>query len=948
MKLKNFFLLFVLIATNNLSGHDWGNNFGNFPWHTPHSSSYSGHQHHNQLWDQLALAMVQGLASVKSLVPHKIAINAFNTEGNTPLHLACKYADLKIVQFLLSLRANVHAKNNQGETPLYLCSCYNGFGPVYQSLTYAKITGPRYKQIIELLLSKKANINVKRHQDGFTMLHNAVGCGNTFLVKLLLSKGADPTIRDKSGRTPRSLAFTCGQTAIASILTNYKNINTKQSTTSKIQNPNTQQSRNPYNNDYYRDLDTIYKDTINKLKQIRFGRQHNPNSIQSPPQSTTSQTTQYNKQKQPRTTYPSRNYHQPVQQKNTNTNRSQLFPTFSNNLVNEINKCEQQRKKLDKQDNQGNTFLHRAVKENNTQAIKLLLQKAPNIRFIRNKNGETALSIAKKTKNTSLISLLQIHKLNPQPITFTDIIGLEKTKQELKKRIKLFKTEKNELDELGVTRPKGIILYGPPGTGKTMLAQALAHHSNFSFMEIKTSEIGNQYQNTSQVHLRKKFEDARKKGKQENKPVLLFIDEIDAIAKNRNTYSGSSNQDRFNAVNAFLQELNKDDNIFVVGATNNMDIIDPAIAQRLKTIDVPLPTRPERKELIKEFLYTKRRAQYSNNFIEKMTVATKLFSARNIAKLINNAAIKALEKTELLSESHLSQAWNDEHKKVNSFLKPKFGVLTIVKLLTHQSLKREKQITLDDLVLNQQTKKTIRSIIFFIQQPMDLLKRVKISKFRSKLMRDALLLEGPPGTGKTTIAKAIANESHCNFYEAPTSITSPNQITYIFDKAREVAPCIVFFDEIDSFAKKRSINPYASVVNQSLTQMEGFSKLEGDFSSNESVRDSLVVVIGSTNFRQSLDRAVLSRFNKNIIHIPLPNEQQRIQIIKKLLKAITNPHTSIKMENFFKWLTQNTKNFSGRDLNNLVTKAITQSYMDNTTCVTKKHFETVIQTLKRR
>jgi len=457
-----------------------------------------------------------------------------------------------------------------------------------------------------------------------------------------------------------------------------------------------------------------------------------------------------------------------------------------------------------------------------------------------------------------------------------DVGNYEEVKKELYNAMILPLEDPVVAKQYHIKPAKGILLFGPPGCGKTMLMRALAKEMKYTFLYIKTSNILSKWVGESEKNISLLFQKARKM-----KPCILFFDEIDALGRKRSEFSEEDSGPR--VLSTLLQEMDgvgTRDKVIVVGATNAPHMIDPALMRpgRLdKIIYMPLPDLNGRKEIFKVLL--RNYPTDENIDYDLLAAKTPRFSGADIKNVIEETARLVAERAKKKDEL-IPITTND---LLNVIKKTKPSVrLADIELYEKFKLdyerkrrieerRKEKEVRWDDVVGLDDVKKALLDAIQLPLLHEDLLKKYKIRPSKG------ILLFGPPGCGKTLIAKAAANELNATFiYVSPTDLTSryesgAEKLKEIFNRAKENAPAIIFIDEIETLIPSRKF-ALSDVVGEFLTQLDGVKGMKG------------VLVLGATNEPQYLDPAALrpGRFDK-IFYVPPPNEEGRAKLFEKYL-----------------------------------------------------------------
>jgi len=467
----------------------------------------------------------------------------------------------------------------------------------------------------------------------------------------------------------------------------------------------------------------------------------------------------------------------------------------------------------------------------------------------------------------------EMHKMATR-ITYEDIGGLEEEIQKIREMIELPILHPELFEKIGISPPKGVLLHGPPGTGKTLLARSVAYETDAHFISISGPEIMSKFFGQSEENLRKIFDEAK-----ENSPSIIFFDEIDSIASKQDE-GGSQVESRVVAqLLSLMDGLEKRGKVIIIGATNKINKIDVALRRPGRfdrEIEIGVPNVNGRYEIL--LIHTRGMPLNPDVDLKLLAEKTHGFVGADFNALTKEAAMLAIK--EILPHIDLEkpippEILNSIEIKMEHFL----HALTYIE----PSALREVFITKPsetwyDIGGLSEAKQQLREII---EWPL------KYPEFYAHMKSEppsGVLLFGLPGTGKTLLAKAIANETEANFIsvKGPEFLSkwvgeSAKAVREIFRKARTVHPCIIFFDEIDAIATKRSAESSTKVVEQMvaqlLTEMDGLEELKD------------VILIAATNRPDMLDPALLrsGRFGRHI-EIPLPNKESREEIFKIHLK----------------------------------------------------------------
>jgi len=456
-------------------------------------------------------------------------------------------------------------------------------------------------------------------------------------------------------------------------------------------------------------------------------------------------------------------------------------------------------------------------------------------------------------------------------VTYEDIGGLHEELQRIREMVELPLKHPELFRHLGIDPPKGVILYGPPGCGKTLIAKAIANETGAHFISINGPEIMSKFYGESEARLREVFQEA-----EQNAPSIIFIDELDAIAPKRGEVTGEVERRVVSQLLTLMDGLKTRGQVIVIGATNRIEAVDPALRRPGRfdrEIRIGVPDRNGRKEIFQ--IHTRRMPLAEDVDLDELADITHGFTGADIAALCREAAMSALRrflpKIDLEKETIPAEILEQIKVTREDFA----NALRIVQPSALREVILEiPNVRWEDVGDLEQVKQELREAVEWPLKYPDVFKRLGIRPPRG------ILLYGPPGTGKTLLAKAVATESEANFIsvKGPEVLSkwvgeSEKAIREIFRKARETAPCIIFFDELDAIAPRRGMHTDAGVtdriVNQILTEMDGIQILKG------------VVVIGATNRPDILDPALLrpGRFDR-VMYVPPPDERGRYQIFQ--------------------------------------------------------------------
>ncbi len=461
-------------------------------------------------------------------------------------------------------------------------------------------------------------------------------------------------------------------------------------------------------------------------------------------------------------------------------------------------------------------------------------------------------------------------------ISYEDIGGLKDELQRLRETIELPMRHPELFQKLGIEPPKGVLLYGPPGTGKTLIAKAVASESGAHFISIAGPEVISKYYGESEQRLREVFEEAR-----QNSPSIIFIDELDSITPRREEVTGEVERRVVAQLLTMMDGLEERGQVVVIGATNRLDAIDPALRRPGRfdrEIEIGVPGEPDRIEIMK--IHTRGMPLSEDVKLDALAQQTHGFVGADLAALGREAAIRALRRylpTIDLDAKEIPQEILDTLQVHSGDFRN--ALRDVSPSAMREVMLEVSHVTWQDVGGLEDAKQEVREAVEY-----PLTKRQKFEELGIRPPR-GVLLYGPPGTGKTLIAKAVANESGANFIaiRGPQLLSkwvgeSERALREVFKKARQVAPSILFFDELDALAPARGSGSDShvmeSVLNQFLTEMDGLEDLKD------------VVVMGATNRPDIVDPALLraGRFDR-LVYIGEPSLKDR----KKILGIHTRP-----------------------------------------------------------
>lgn len=503
----------------------------------------------------------------------------------------------------------------------------------------------------------------------------------------------------------------------------------------------------------------------------------------------------------------------------------------------------------------------------------------------------------------------EAEEANLNEVGYDDLGGCRKQLAQIRELVELPLRHPQLFKAIGIKPPRGILMFGPPGTGKTLMARAVANETGAFFFLINGPEIMSKMAGESESNLRKAFEEAEK-----NSPAIIFIDEIDSIAPKREKTNGEVERRVVSQLLTLMDGLKARSNVVVMAATNRPNSIDPALRRfgRFdREVDIGIPDPTGRLEILR--IHTKNMKLSDDVDLEQIAADTHGYVGADLASLCSEAAMQQIrEKMDLidLDEDTIDAEVLDSLGVTMENFRFALGV-------NNPSALRETVVEIPTTTWNDigGLDKVKRELQETVQYPVEHPEKfLKYGMSPSK----GVLFYGPPGTGKTMLAKAIANECQANFIsiKGPELLTmwfgeSEANVRDVFDKARAAAPCVMFFDELDSIAKSRGGSGGDAggasdrVLNQILTEMDGMNAKKNVF------------IIGATNRPDQIDSALLrpGRLDQ-LIYIPLPDEASRISILTATLrKSPLAPGVDLN------FLAKSTAGFSGADLTEICQRA---------------------------
>ncbi len=457
-------------------------------------------------------------------------------------------------------------------------------------------------------------------------------------------------------------------------------------------------------------------------------------------------------------------------------------------------------------------------------------------------------------------------------VSYEDIGGLDDEVAKVREMVELPLKHPEIFERLGIEPPKGVLLHGPPGTGKTLLAKAVANETHSNFLLINGPEIMSKYYGQSEENLRKKFEEAEK-----NAPSIIFIDEIDAIASKREESKGEVERRVVAQLLAIMDGLKSRGKVVVIAATNIPNSLDPALRRPGRfdrEIEIGVPGVAGRLNILK--IHTRNMPLDKDVDLKRLSEVTHGFVGADLSSLAKEAAMIVLRR--VLPDLHLKEDEEIPKEVLERLFIHQQDFIDALKVVRPSAM-REVLIQIPDVKWDDvggldEVKQELKEAVEWPLKHKESFKRLGVKPPKGVLMY------GPPGTGKTLLAKAVAHETEANFIlvKGPEMLSkwvgeSEKAVRKIFEKARQTAPTIIFFDEMDAIAPRRGASDGTDshvterVVNQLLTEMDGLQDLND------------VVIIAATNRPDIIDTALLrpGRFDR-IVYVPVPDKKTRKQI----------------------------------------------------------------------
>ncbi|MBD3195885.1 MAG: CDC48 family AAA ATPase [Candidatus Lokiarchaeota archaeon] len=565
-------------------------------------------------------------------------------------------------------------------------------------------------------------------------------------------------------------------------------------------------------------------------------------------------------------------------------------------------------------------------------------KKKPTIGHLRLvvENAKPSGRVVKITRDTKIKVNKRVAVLNVSGgvVTYDDVGGLTEEIQRIREMVELPLKHPELFHRLNIDPPKGVLFHGPSGTGKTLMAKAVSQESNANFITINGPEIMSKFYGASEGRLRDIFREA-----ESNAPSIIFIDEIDSIAPKRVDTSGEVERRVVSQLLSLMDGLRGRGEVICIGATNRINAIDEALRRPGRfdrEIEFRVPNVKGRKEIFQ--IHTRGMPLEIDVDLERYAEITHGFVGADIMAVCREAAMFALRR--ILPRINLDEPIPSD---IIQELKIHHNDFIQAINMVEPSAMREVMVEIPDVSWEdvgglENVKNELKEAVEWPLKYPKLFERAGIREL------NGILLFGPPGCGKTLLAKAIATESETNFIsiKGPEIYSkwvgeSEKAVREIFRKARQAAPSIIYFDEIDAITSGRGefegTHTFASIVNQILVEMDGVENRKG------------IVIIASTNRPDIVDPAFLrpGRFDR-LVYVEAPDIEGRIKILEVHTKSMPlAPDVSLKR------IADKTEGYSGADIENLCREAGMQAIrekMENLDKIEYRHFEAAMGKIK--
>jgi len=538
---------------------------------------------------------------------------------------------------------------------------------------------------------------------------------------------------------------------------------------------------------------------------------------------------------------------------------------------------------------------------------------------------ETDFIVKEEPVSESLVKIGEVH--------YEDIGGLKNEIQKIREMVELPIRYPELFERLGIEPPKGVLLYGPPGTGKTLLAKAVANESDANFISISGPELVSKFVGESEERLRMIFKEANEKA-----PSIIFMDEIDAIAPKREEATNEVERRMVSQLLTLMDGISKRGQVIVLAATNRPEAIDPALRRPGRfdrEIEIGVPDRNARKEILQ--IHTRNMPLAKDVDLDELANITHGYTGADLSALVREAAMATLRSIfpKIIDKQHIpAEILNELQVTKEHFME---ALRSIQPSALREVFVERPNVHWSDIGGLDKVKAELREAVELPLKKPEAFEKMGIRPIKG------VLLVGPPGVGKTLLAKAVATERESNFIsiKGPEVLSkyvgeSEKTVREIFRKARLAAPCIIFIDEIDSIASARgSEDEFDSgvsrrVVDTLLTEIDGLAGLKN------------VVVLAATNRPEAIDPALLrpGRFDR-IIEIPMPDAETRLAIFKVHTRNMPLDK-SVNLEE----LANQTDGYTGAEIENICREAGMNAIRANRDYVTREDFQRALQEVK--
>jgi transitional endoplasmic reticulum ATPase len=555
--------------------------------------------------------------------------------------------------------------------------------------------------------------------------------------------------------------------------------------------------------------------------------------------------------------------------------------------------------------------------------------------LVINTNPNQPVIITENTEVTLSPKAVEVSDEKIPEINYEDIGGLSEEIKKIREMVEIPLKHPEIFDKLGIDPPKGVLLHGPPGTGKTLLAKAVANESDANFILLNGPEIMSKFYGESEKKIRDIFEEAEKSA-----PTIIFIDEIDAIAPKREDTMGEVERRVVSQILTMMDGLKSRGKVIVIGATNRVNAIDPALRRPGRfdrEISINVPGKEGRLAILK--IHTRGMPLMKDVNLNELASITHGFVGADLESLSKESAMNVLRK--YLPEMKLDGVEQIPQNVLEKLVVRHSDFMDALRNVRPSAMREvlveSPNVGWKDVGGLDNIRRELVEAVEWPMKHSDSFDRMGIRPSKG------ILLYGPPGTGKTLIAKAVAKESGANFIQVkgPSLLSmwvgkSEEGVRKIFERARQVAPCVVFFDEIDSLAGKRGLEAGTKVtervLNQLLAEMDGLEDLKD------------ILIVGATNRPDMIDPALLrpGRFDK-ILLVTAPEEKGRLNILQ-----IHTKDMPLAKDVDINDLAKKTAGYTGADLEALAREAAMLSLRESmdSKFVKKKHFEEALKKVK--